>query len=488
MKVARNALYNVAGFLLPLTVSLLSVPLYIHHLGEARYGVLVLVWLMTGFLFSLDLGIGMAIRFEIARRLNATDEERGDAFWTATILSLAFGAVSAVVMYYAARFAFGHVIDLDPALREETLATVPWIALSVPLGVIEGVMTGSLIGQEKFFAANLSKVIGATVAQFLPLLAVLLLEPTLGVAVPASMLGKLVLVLLLTIVAFRAIRAGIVPRFHRSLVHPLLGYGIWSSVGSFGRQVLAFSDRFIVGAIVGAAPVALYTVPMNLMNKAQGIPRSVVEAFFPRVANATGDALADIADRAIRTALALGLCLTVGAMVVITPFISWWVNPDFAARVGSVAPLSTITILASSTFAVITMILRAVGQPKVTTTTLLAEMAPFLVGLYYATVHFGLTGAALVVIARGFIDGALLSWRAGFAAMFFRILPQSLVLVAIAGAVVWFLPDLTPLSAIARLGAIVLACAWSFWISRDLRMFAGKLVSRVRARGRGAAA
>ena len=59
---ARNTIWNLIGYGVPLVVALFAIPLLIKGLGTDRFGVLTLAWVFIGYLSLFDLGLGRALK------------------------------------------------------------------------------------------------------------------------------------------------------------------------------------------------------------------------------------------------------------------------------------------------------------------------------------------------------------------------------------------------------------------------------------------
>jgi len=84
MGAKRHTANNLFGSVLPMTMSVITVPLYLRVIGDAQYGVLALVWLFLGYFGVFDPGITRAALFHSARLRDRTQEKKRESvFWTA---------------------------------------------------------------------------------------------------------------------------------------------------------------------------------------------------------------------------------------------------------------------------------------------------------------------------------------------------------------------------------------------------------------------
>src|SRR6267154_564378 len=86
-----NFVINVFGAMVPLAVSLATVPIYIRHIGDARYGVLSIVWVLLGYFGFLDLGLSRAAANALARLRDAPQPARARVLVTTLLLNLGLG-------------------------------------------------------------------------------------------------------------------------------------------------------------------------------------------------------------------------------------------------------------------------------------------------------------------------------------------------------------------------------------------------------------
>src|SRR5947209_11721446 len=101
-RVARWTGYNLLGQGVPLVVGMASMPVITRALGDARFGLLALMWAIIGYFSLLDLGLGRATTKFVAEALARHDgrlarQVAGFAAAGQTALGVVGGALLAAV-------------------------------------------------------------------------------------------------------------------------------------------------------------------------------------------------------------------------------------------------------------------------------------------------------------------------------------------------------------------------------------------------------
>lgn len=424
MSIRRNTIYNLLGSFIPLLVALVTIPLYLGVIGEARYGILAIVWLLLGYFGLFDLGLGRATAQRIASLKLGNPYKAAETFWTALFLNLGLGVVGGLLMWPIATYFFGNILNLEEILRPEIEGAVPWLILAVPIATLIGVLSGTLQGTERFLELNLISVSGTVLFQLLPLIAATIWGADLRSLLPAALFARLCTLLVL----FTRCRLHVFQRhpfsFSMAEAGQLLRFGGWVTVTAFVGPMMVTLDRFIIGALTGAKEVAYYTVPFQLAERSTILANSLSSALFPRFARMAIDEELSLAHEALRilvivTTPIVGLCV-----LLMQPFLGWWITPAFAAKASLVGQIVLLGFWINAAARIPFAQLQARGRPDLVAKCHLAEILPYFASLYFGLSFFGLPGAALAFSVRVIADFLLL---AIFSGLLQRALPQLII-------------------------------------------------------------
>ena len=432
MSVRRNTMFNLLGAIIPLGISLVTIPIYLRLIGEARYGVLAIAWLLLGYFGLFDLGLGRATAQRIALLRDSTAAERAQTFWTALALNVGLGVMGGLLIWPVAAYFFGQVFKIDEALRPEMRAAVPWLVLAVPMAMLSGVLSGALQGRERFLELNLISIFGTVLFQLLPLVVARFWGGDLAVLLPAALCARLFTLLVLFIHCRRHIFQGHPATFGRAQAGPLLRFGGWVTVTAFVGPMMVILDRFIIGAIVGAKAVAFYTVPFQLGDRSALLANALSSALFPRFAAVAPEEQRRLAYTGLQVLAAVMTPAIAAGILLVEPFLAWWITPAFAEQSAPVGQIILLGFWANSFAKIPYAQLQARGNPNRVAQCHLAEVLPYFTLLYLGLHYFGLVGAAAAFSLRVLVDFALLTGLVGLLPLALRLLWVPALLLALA--------------------------------------------------------
>jgi len=428
--IQRNTVINLMGSVLPTALSLITLPLYLHKIGEIRFGVLSIVWLILGYFDVFDMGVSRATSNQFARLHGASGKTRQEVFWTATTLNALFGLVGGAALYALAAPIMGHYFKMPQDMRAEVVSCLPWLGLAVPLTTISGVFVGVLEGSERFATVNTIEVLGTILFRLFPLAVAYIHGPELSWLIISAFMARVVSVIPLFICAAITVPLKGIAGPARAWIKPLFSYGGWVTINNVLFPVFVSLDRFLIGSAVDAAAVTVYSVPYNFVHRFQTLPAALARTLFPRLSGLLPREAMELAGKSVRALAIMTLPIMVAATVLMYPFLSLWISPEFARRASAVGEVLVLGVWLSSLAFIPYTLLQGQGRPRAVAFIHLAE-APFFVAAIWLGVRAGgVLGAAWVMSGRDLIDALLFLALSG-------LLPT--VARRLAGAAAWLL-------------------------------------------------
>jgi O-antigen/teichoic acid export membrane protein len=412
LSVGRFTSYNLFGSVVPLVLTFVTVPLYIHLVGIERVGILSLAWLLLGYFGLFDLGLGKATAFRIAAQRDAPPEDRASTLWGALIVNVGMGIIGGLFLWLASYIYFSFYFRVDEALRPEILDAVPLLALSVPVATLTGVLTGALQGREKFLETNVISAVGTILFQLLPLGVALIWGPTLSGLLIAALLSRAGALIALWRVCAREFTAGHSAKTERGTIMALLRYGGWVSFNGLIGPMLVIVDRFAIGNVLGAGPLGLYHVPFQIAKQLAIIPGSLTSALFPKLTAASAEEARLLSRKALLTLTATITLPVMIGIFAMEPFLNLWVGRTIGLQSAPVGQILLIGFWCNAMALVPFTQLQAAGRPRTVTMILLLQIPLYLGALYVAMIGYGIVGCAVALAARFGVDFLMQSFAA----------------------------------------------------------------------------
>ena len=477
MSVSKHTIYNLMGAGLPITLSLITIPLFIELIGDVRYGVLVIAWLFLDYFGLFDMGLGRATSQRIASLRDASPAQRATSFWTAILINIFIGLIGGLIAWPVAIYFFSFMFSIENLLRSEMLSAIPWLILAIPLITLSGVLTGALQGRERFLDLNIISTVGSGLLQVVPLAIAYLYGPDLRLLLPAVIFSKIFIIFALFFRCREHIFKSQKIVICMIEAKRLLKFGGWVTITMLISPLMSMADRFIIGTIFGARYVTYYSVPFQLVQRSAVIPGALASALLPRLSVADELEAKNLNNLAIRSLTVVMTPLMLAGILLIEPFISWWLNSDFAENSALLSKLLIIGFWVNAFAYVPFIYLQASGRPDLVAKCHMAEIIPYILALYFGLNYFGLTGAAVALILKAVADCLILMYLSNNLNQKLRLLIIPFMLI-MAGFLITMLIELASITwYVASLSLFTASCVWSFKnMPRELHILLNRLL------------
>ncbi len=396
-RVIAGATLGYANMVLTTAAGLWFTPFLLHRIGQQSFGLWAVSAPILSYLGLIDFGIISLFQREVAHLLGAA---AGD-YRSATELPIATGKVFRLVLLQVP------ILMVASVVVWRCLPSA-WAPLRAPLGIVLASLVvffplrishALLMGlQDLAFIGKLSIV--AWLAGFVISVVMIVLGDGLyALAISWSMNQLIVNVAYFLRVRFkfRETLPRSLPPLTRREAKDRLGRGFWIVVAQLASALLSGGDVLVVGACMGPAAVAPYTITDKLVTMFNNIPQQLMASAQPALSElrAAGDrqklgTVCTALTQAVLLASGFIACLVV---VVDQGFVDWWTGKSQFAGNGVVIFLVVGMLLSHWVSSTIYTIFSFGYERLISATSVLNGIVSFglSIGL---TRRFGLAGAA----------------------------------------------------------------------------------------------
>lgn len=413
MTIARNGFFSLLGTAIPSVVAIVTVPFYVDAIGYERYGALAIAWLLLGYFGQADLGLGRAVTQRLASQRGNEKSQQAHTIWSAGIVILVFALLAGVLTYISGGYYYSEAFEAASSLKAEVIASLWLLALCVPIVAFNGVTAGSLMGHERFGIVAIGNIIGNSLGLVLPVIAANVMGPQMPVLLASALAGRALGLVILGTACWRTFLSGQPIRASRDEIRKLLAFGLWVFVTALVSPLMMMADRLVIGALLGAAAVAAYSIPFNVAVRLQLFPSALAQALLPSLAaNTEEQALARTEKFSLLVALTFAPMIT-GVIALSEILLRLWLGSSLDPRSAPVAAVVLCGVWFNAIANVPYSHLHARGNARFTALVHLVELPVYVAIAILLGHRFGLVGFAAAFALRCGVDCVVMMVRCG---------------------------------------------------------------------------
>ena|GEM_PF-4183651 len=399
MLVGKNILANLTIWLWPLVLTIVTTRVLLRGLGTESYGVLVLVNSVTALAGFASGGLGYAVVKHLSHDMAAGDHDSARALvGTSLALTAASAVVVIVLLNGLSNPILNGLLHVSSGLVIAAHRVVILASLNLGIGLLSNVYYSMLVALQRYGALASVQLLSSTLLAVTQVGLVWLGMGIVSVAaagLACSVLG-LALLIIRVIRLDSAMMLGL--KVKRQELGRLVSFGTFRTVDMLACLMLMQIDRLVVGAYLGAASIAYYSIPQSLAQQLAHMATSMTEPLFPRLSQmlATRDheGARNLYRRGTRL-LVWFISTAVGCVIVMCDLLfRFWLGAEFAARAAPIMRWLALGWGLTAVSVVGVFALNAFGLPEINAGARILQALVLLAGCVALVPRLGAIAAA----------------------------------------------------------------------------------------------
>lgn len=412
--IAKNTVFNLLGYGIPLVSAIFLIPLLLKSLGIERFGLLNLIWIITGYSSFFDFGLGRSLTKIVAEKIGTNQSYLiPKVFWNSLYLMFAISLIVSISLFFITPYIINNTFEISDLLKPEATYALYGLIISLPIIISTAGVRGTLEAYQQFGIINIVRI-------FLGIFT--FLGPVLVLVFVDSLFWIVVFLLFIRIIAWilylkqvfkinNEVRTNLYSKFDFDLIRPLIKLSFWITIANIVGPIILYLDRFFISSIISATALTYYATPYEIVTKLLLIPNALTTVLFPLFsANDTNNP--EIAKNLFNKSVKFTF-LTLFPMVFVLMVFSFdamniWLGNKFANESFLVLQILAIGVLVNALAYIPFNYLQGIGKPKIPAILNLIEFPLYIILLWLFIKRWGINGAALIWTIRIIFDAGIL--------------------------------------------------------------------------------
>ena len=401
-RIIRYSTINFIGWIVSLTVTLLSVPFFISKISSDGYGIWVLVGSLTGYFSLLQLGIGPAVIKYIAQ-FHALNDEKSvcDVINAALLFSLFVGIIAGIVIYFLSPF-FVSLFHLPTSLYVQSLMSFRTGAIFYPVFLVSNVYVSVFIGYQHYVISNGLNITQISLTSIIGGILLVLNFGVVGLVIAGGIVDIVCIIvgqyLLYKMVKHYELKlSGAL-----SMLRKMFRYSIYVFISQLSQVINARLAELIIGIVIGPSAVTFFNIPSRLIGYFSSGASSISAVLFPFASELQAGLDTERIKRTFLMATRYFTFLIVPfyffVMVYSKSILMLWLSDEIAKESYKLMILYSIAYLIANMTTIPSQFLQGFGRVKFISQFSIGVLFVSLIAYYPLTKHMGIIGAGFAML------------------------------------------------------------------------------------------
>lgn len=388
-KIIKDTLWNIIDYISTLAIFLITTKILIEQIGTDGYGFYIFFTSLIGTFGLVDLGMGMAVSKYLSEFLHHQKFDEANQVIT---IAFIFYFIIGLSLFLIILFFNSNIINfLNFDEKFFTIGSTVLVLTSIIfiVNMISTIMINTLVALEEWKKISLINII-LKILNAVVLVYILLLE--------ISLYEKIdyIFYLLLGFALFKALIYFIYSKksfIHLSFAKPseeiknkMIKFLKVSSL-QYGLSLLGgHLDKFIISKFFGLEALGFYSFVVNAFVYLYGFLTNVFKIFLPKLSKLHGDkdldGLKSNFKKLLVYSLLSSIILSIGAILIWKPFISIYIDSEFAKNSFNYLLIFALFLVVRSAEPIFAYFFNAIAKPSVLVTNLVIGSITTILGYF----------------------------------------------------------------------------------------------------------